>query len=53
MPVEIGQLVFRAKVDLEASGEAPTGKDQRAELRELVELCVEEVMEILRREKER
>lgn len=53
MPVEIGQLVFRARVELEQKDQGPSEKREQADVRQLVELCVEQVLEILRREKER
>lgn len=53
MPVEIGKLVFRARVDVEEPGDAAGPKTPVEERRALVEQCVEEVLEILRREKER
>jgi hypothetical protein len=53
MPVEIGKLVFRARVDVEERSDAGPPQAQGEERRALVELCVEEVLEILRREKER
>jgi uncharacterized protein DUF5908 len=53
MPVEIGKLVFRARVDVDSASDPAPPKEQTDERRALVELCVEEVLEILRREKER
>ena len=56
MPIEIRELVIRATVrdDAGAAGAGGAGGDARGDEREaLVAECVEQVMEILRAEKER
>lgn len=53
MPVEIGELVIRATVESQAAPAAPGGEGGGQELEELVARCVEQVLEILKREKER
>ena len=53
MSIEIRELVIRATVS-DQSGSAGAGADARGEEREaLVADCIEQVMEILREEKER
>jgi hypothetical protein len=53
MPVEIRELVIRATVSAPRAAEAPGADAQELELEEIVTMCVEQVLEILRREKER
>jgi hypothetical protein len=53
MPVEIRELVIRATVSATRADEAPGSDTREQELEELVTMCVEQVLEILRREKER
>jgi uncharacterized protein DUF5908 len=54
MPVEIRELVIRATVGAPRATEATTEAEPRErELEEIVALCVEQVLDILRREKER
>lgn len=55
MPVEIRELVIRAVVrDGPAEGEEPPGRADAAEERQrLVEECVEQVLKVLRRSRER
>ena len=54
MPVEIRQLVIRATVDGGGSAERPSGAKEKAPAREeIITECVEQVMAILRRERER
>lgn len=61
MPIEIKELVIRATVDPgEGGGEttghrrgAQSGNGPQLETDEIVQACVEQVMEILRRERER
>jgi hypothetical protein len=53
MPVEIRELVIRATVSApRAAGAAGTDTHEQ-EREEIVTMCVEQVLEILRREKER
>jgi hypothetical protein len=53
MPIEVKELVIRATIDPKG-GEAKKGADAATENRqELVRECVEQVLEILRRERER
>lgn len=51
MPVEIRELVIKATVGSPRTPE--TGESEPRELEEIVATCVEQVLEILRREKER
>lgn len=53
MPVEIRELVIRATVESQRAPEtiATEGRDQEVE--EIVAQCVEQVLEALKREKER
>lgn len=53
MPVEIRELVIRATVESQRAPEsiAPESRDQ--ELEDIVSQCVEQVLEALKREKER
>ncbi|MBI3047175.1 MAG: hypothetical protein HYY76_02585 [Acidobacteria bacterium] len=53
MPVEIRELVIRATVGAPRAAEAPGTDAHEQELEEIVTMCVEQVLEILRREKER
>ena len=53
MPVEIRELVIRATVSAPRAAEAAGPGTQEQELEEIVAMCVEQVLEILRREKER
>jgi len=53
MPVEIRELVIRATVESQRAPEtiATEGRDQ--ELEDIVSQCVEQVLDALKREKER
>jgi hypothetical protein len=56
MPLEIKELVIRATVDDgggAAGGEVEAGKDKPADRAAMVTECVEQVLQILRRERER
>ena len=53
MPVEIRELVIRATVSAPHAGETAGGETPDQDREELVAMCVEQVLEILRREKER
>lgn len=54
MPVEIGELLIRATIEAPRSPERATGgEDQEREISEIVAVCVEQVLDVLRREKER
>ncbi len=53
MPVEIRELVIRATVSPPNAAETPGTDNRELELEEIVTMCVEQVLEILRREKER
>lgn len=58
MPVEIMELIVRAHVQDPASGSSSSGSDESnsdaaAQKQTLVEECVEQVLEILRRRNER
>ena len=53
MPIEIKELIIRATVDDQAKKIQQTRQTADEEKTELIEECVEQVLEILRREKER
>jgi len=53
MPVEIRELVIRATVSAERPAETPGADARGQETEEIVATCVEQVLEILRRERER
>lgn len=53
MPLEIKELVIRATVDAGDRDKAPPAEGKPADRAALVAECVEQVMQILRREKER
>ena len=53
MPVEIRELLIRATVAAPRPAEAPDAGSQAQDVEEIVAICVEQVLEILRREKER
>jgi hypothetical protein len=53
MPIEIRQLVIRATVEEQSGAEPVASAPTERQTAELVALCVEQVLEILRREKER
>jgi hypothetical protein len=53
MPLEIKELVIRATVDAGGGDEGATDKGKPADRESLVAECVEQVMQILRRERER
>ena len=55
MPIEIKEVVFRINVDEQAPpSRQPAGNpDSSADKQEIVEACVEEVMEIIQERKER
>lgn len=53
MPVEIRELVIRATVTAPRAVETAGSEAPDQEREELVTICVEQVLEILRREKER
>ena len=50
MPIEIKELVIRAVVDNE---ERSDGKSVRLDTNEIVEICVQEVLRVLKRSQER
>jgi hypothetical protein len=53
MPVEIRELVIRATVSAPRAAETPAPDAAGQDAEDLVAACVEQVLEILRREKER
>jgi hypothetical protein len=53
MPVEIRELVIRATVEAQRAPESPSGDAREQDVEDIVSTCVEQVLEILRREKER
>jgi hypothetical protein len=53
MPVEIRELVIRATVSAQRPEETPSADASGRDMEDLVSMCVEQVLEILRREKER
>ena len=53
MPVEIRDLVIRATVSAPDATEKTGPEPGEQNLEEIVSLCVEQVLEILRRERER
>ncbi len=54
MPIEIKELIIRASVEEKASAEAKSQQQKESvDQTRLVEECVAQVLEILRREKER
>lgn len=52
MPIEIRELIIRSTISDEA-GESPGEKAPAVNKREIVEDCVEQVLEILKRKEER
>lgn len=53
MPVEIRELVIRATVGAARTPETPSAEAGGQDVEDLVSACVDQVLEILRREKER
>lgn len=53
MPVEIRELVIRATVSAPRAAETPGPDAREQEIEEIVATCVEQVLDILRRDKER
>lgn len=53
MPVEIRELVIRATVESQQGPEAISTEGRDQDVEEIVSQCVEQVLEALRREKER
>ena len=54
MPIEIKELIIRATVDPKGEGgSAETGKADSSKKEEIVQQCVEQVLEILRKKRER
>lgn len=53
MPVEIRDLVIRATVTPQRPAETVAGDARDQDLEDIVTMCVEQVLDILRREKER
>jgi hypothetical protein len=53
MPVEIRELVIRATVSAQRTAESAGADSREQEIEDIVTTCVEQVLEILRREKER
>lgn len=53
MPVEIRELIIRAYVDETPEADKPQKSEAMVDRQEIVADCVEQVMEILRREEER
>ena len=53
MPIEIRELVVKATVRDRASERQPGSQQSRAQKEEIVQECVAQVMEILKRKKER
>lgn len=53
MPIEIRELVVKATVRDRASERQPGSRERRAEKEEIINECVEQVLEILKRKKER
>ncbi len=51
MPIEIKELIIRATIEEQIKGDRK--KPSSAEKTELIEACVEQVLEILRKERER
>ena len=53
MPIEIRELIVKATVRDRASERQPGSQEQRANKEEIISECVEQVLEILKRKKER
>ena len=53
MPVEIRELVIRATVGAPRVPDTQENEPRERELEDIVAACVEQVLDILRREKER
>ena len=53
MPVEVKELVIKAVVDDETRKEEKSKPADKIDREEIIEDCVEQVLEILKREKER
>lgn len=53
MPVEIRELVIRATVESQRAPESIASESRDQELEDIVSQCVEQVLEVLKREKER
>lgn len=53
MPLEIKELVIRATIDSDAGGKTESSKKEEVDRDDVVAECVEQVMRILRRERER
>ncbi len=53
MPIEIKELVIRAEVGGKDKTRAPAGRITKEQRQQLVQDCVDQVLEILKKEKER
>lgn len=54
MPIEVREIVIKANVDNQPEKKAAGNQQQQAESREeIIKECVDQVLEILKREKER
>lgn len=53
MPVEVRELVIRATVDSQRAPETIATETRDQEIDEIVTLCVEQVLEALKRDRER
>jgi hypothetical protein len=52
MPIEIRELVIRAQISEDGEGQPSTG-DPGVKKHEIIEECVEQVLDILKRKEER
>ncbi len=53
MPVEVKELVIKAVVDEQTKNEKKKKPSEKIDRDEIIEDCVEQVLEILKKEKER
>ena len=53
MPIEIRELVIRARIDPKGESKKPAREEKPGAKHEIVAECVEQVLEILRRRQER
>jgi len=53
MPIEIKELIIKAEISDQQGSESSSARPGKKEKQKLIQECVEQVLEILNREKER